>query len=188
MTRSIESFLAGGDPSGDPASEDGSPPDTAARDAGAGDGRDDPSATTVAIVAVGFAGIGPKRRRGASTREAVALVERTLRATARRRDEVQAAGPGRFRIVLAATGELAARAYLRRIRTIVEPLLALERQPAVLHIAIATVLDEPLETAIAVAEQRLAAAIATAEADAAAQVGAMDAVSFPQDPRRAAGD
>jgi GGDEF domain-containing protein len=103
-------------------------------------------------------------------------VERTLRGAARGTDEVVVEGAGRFRILLRGTGELAARAYLRRIRATVEPLLETFEGRLRLVTATATVLDEPLDAATATAERRLAAALAAAR----------DADETDGDPRAAA--
>jgi hypothetical protein len=73
-------------------------------------------------------------------------------------------GRGRFRIVMASTGELAARAYHRRVRTTIEPGLEAAGAPLRLVVATATVLDEPVEIAIRHATDRLAAALDAAAA------------------------
>jgi hypothetical protein len=109
-------------------------------------------ATTVAFIALD----------DAAPSDAVAIVERTIRGAARGTDLVTIAEPGRFRIVLPATGELAARAYLRRIRATVEPLLGTAERPVGLAVATATALDEPIEDAIGRAERRLVAALEAA--------------------------
>jgi hypothetical protein len=90
---------------------------------------------------------------------AVGAVERSLRSAARGTDRVEALAPGKFRIVLASTGELAARAYLRRVRATVEPLLEELEPPRRLVVATATVLGEPLDLAHERAERRLAATL-----------------------------
>ena len=109
MTRSIETFLSGGDQADAVSAGD--------------DGTDTPTvATTVALVAIhGLDADGPGRSRAVD--DMIATVERTLRSAARSADRVSAVGSGRFRIVLAATGELAARAYLRRVRATLGPSL-----------------------------------------------------------------
>ena len=84
-------------------------------------------------------------------------VEQELRAAARGTDRVDVVEPGRWQIVLSATGELAARAYLRSVRATVEPILEEMDPPGRLIAATATVLDEPVEQAAATAERRLAA-------------------------------
>lgn len=96
-----------------------------------------------------------------SVAEALAMVERTLRAAARGSDVVTIGDRGRFRIVLPATGELAARAYLRRIRATIEPRLESAGRPLRLAVATATVLDEPLDHAVQRAEDRLSIALAS---------------------------
>jgi GGDEF domain-containing protein len=94
--------------------------------------------------------------------DALALVERTLRNAARGTDIVTREGRGRFRIVMTSTGELAARAYLRRVRTTIEPGLESSDTPLRLVVATATVLDEPVEIAIRRATDRLSVAVETA--------------------------
>ncbi|HEX2756853.1 MAG TPA: hypothetical protein VHM48_15385 [Candidatus Limnocylindrales bacterium] len=168
VNRSIESFLSGIDGSGsDPAA-----------------GTADPSSggpTTVALVAVdglvdsGRAGLPTAT--GASTgndvddaqsADAVAMVERTLRGAARGSDVVSVDGRGRFRVILRGTGELAARAYLRRIRSTVEPMLEASDRPLRFVVATATVLGEPIEDAVRQADRRLAATLgATRDAEGA---------------------
>ena len=168
VSRSIETFLAGGDdatPADPPA---GAPSD------GAPDG---PGATTVAIVAID--GLRAPRRRSSRTGvgrdagerpapaapvDALAMVERTLRGAARGSDLVSVDRAGRFRIVLPGTGELAARAYLRRVRASVEPILEASEDPLRLVVATATVLGRPVDEAIRAADRRMAAALRTARA------------------------
>ncbi len=62
---------------------------------------------------------------------------------------------GRFRVVLPGTGELAARAYLRRVRAGVDPILEACPDPLRLVIATATVLGGPVDDAIRTAERRM---------------------------------
>ena len=182
VSRSIETFLGGADVIGG----DGS---TAVDDRPAsivtGGG-----ATTVVLVAI--AGLPPEsgatgprsatktpRRRAVepgAVADLLALVERTLRNAARGTDSVTGDGRGRFRIVMASTGELAARAYLRRVRTTIEPGLEAARPPLRLVVATATVLDEPVEVAIRRATDRLSAAL-----DAAASVGGTTRSAEPSD-------
>jgi hypothetical protein len=176
VERSIESFLAG--------AEAGPEPGSSAADRSAG--RDPAAATTVAVVAISgldrLSLADHTSARGSGVLSATpsddpaTIVERTLRGAARGTDEVIVEGAGRFRIVLRATGELAARAYLRRIRATVEPLLETFEGRLHLVTATATVLDEPLEAATATAERRLAAALAA--------IG--DAAEMDGDPRAAA--
>ncbi len=166
VNRSIKSFLAGADAT-DPAA--GGP---VAQPEGA---------TTIALVALDRAADGERAARpgeaespapeGDPADDISATVERTLRAAARGSDVVTVVGRGRFRITLRATGELAARAYLRRVRATVEPLLDSANHPLRLTIATATALDEPLEDAIDRAERRLAAALASPPADDPAPLG-----------------
>jgi GGDEF domain-containing protein len=96
---------------------------------------------------------------GARRQAAVSAVKRALRAAARGTDRVETVGDDRFRVVLAATGELAARAYLRRVRANVEPLLEELEPPRRLAVSTATILGEPVDQANEVAERRLQAAI-----------------------------
>lgn len=170
VSRSIESFLTGGDAPGPPADPVGSGPRGAAAET---------APTTVALVAVcGPAGdptlgsaAGDVTSGTAALVGARAVVERTLRAAARGTDSVETDDAGRFRIVLTGAGELAARAYLRRIRATVEPLLEASDDPLRLVTATATVLDEPLAVAAGTAERRLTAAIARSAERAAPPAG-----------------
>jgi hypothetical protein len=135
-------------------------------------GRGTAGLQTIALVAV--AGITapeaivvPRRNRRATRprhadpeiEEALALVERTLRGAARGTDVVSVGAGGVFRVDLPATGELAARAYLRRVRATVEPVLEASHVPLRLAVATATVLDEPIRDALRRAELRLVAAM-----------------------------
>ena len=158
IERSIETFLGGGEATS--AGEGNEEADGDGPRAGATD------ATTVALVAVVQAGSGSVHGRDEGWTDAVAIVERTLRAAARGSDDVAATDPGHFRVALRGTGELAARAYLRRIRATVEPLLHASSPSLDLVSSTATVLDEPLEAAIELAERRLDAAIRTAVTNA----------------------
>lgn len=119
---------------------------------------DDPDGDTVAMI--------ERAVRARATTDAVDLLERTLRAAARGSDEVHGPDGGRFRIVLPATGELAARAYVRRIRATVEPQLEAADRPLRLVVATATALNVPIRTATETALRRLDAALA-ADADGA---------------------
>jgi hypothetical protein len=119
--------------------------------------------TTVALVAIaGLPAPGSSRTAAddAAGDEAVAMLERTLRSAARGSDEVRVDAHGRFRVVLPATGELAARAYLRRIRATVEPQLEAAPLPLRLIVATATALNVPIRTATAAARTRLDGALA----------------------------
>ncbi len=162
VSRSIESFLSGGDPTAESAETTEAVPTPGVTD----------GATTVAIVVVdglpdGWTD-GTPRRTGRPPRrvsepdpmaDALAMVERTLCGFARGTDVVTVGDHGRFQIVLASTGELAARAYLRRIRAAIEPRLETSDQALHLVVATATVLDEPAEAAVQRAEHRLAIAL-----------------------------
>jgi GGDEF domain-containing protein len=144
VIRSIETFFQGGEAA-----------ETADNEASAA------LATTVAVVAID--GLAPTSRQEREAFDAaVATVERTLRGAARTADRVTTTGRGRFRIVLPATGELAARAYLRRVRATVEPGLGAADIPLGLVTATATVLDEAAGVAITQAEARLDTALASA--------------------------
>lgn len=147
VSRSIESFLSGGDAAGETGP--GSVPEPAGG-----------AATTVAMIAI----VGVEAQGSPDDEAAAAMVERTLRSAARGTDSVEIDDRQRFRIVLPGTGELATRAYLRRVRATVEPLLEAARSPLRLVIATATVLDEPADAAAAVAGRRLDVAIAAARA------------------------
>jgi hypothetical protein len=156
--RSIESFLGGVvAPASGPNIAEAAPASTPPARGVSGP-------TTVALIAV----VGQPDSRSAGTARGrtptgtaatLAMVERTLRGAARGNDAVTIGHRGRFQIVLPATGELAARAYLRRIRAAIEP--GLEAVDPSLHLAVATatVLDEPLEDAVRRAEDRLSLAI-----------------------------
>jgi hypothetical protein len=166
VNRSIESFLSGGDAAGGEAAE----PDLLTEPV---DREDDQPPTTVALLAVmGPDGRGPEDgsgpdgpANGPRTARAFAGVERALRGAARATDRVERTGRGHFRVVLAATGELAARAYLRRVRATTEPLLDDLDPPRRLAVATATVLDEPIERASEIAERRLSAFIEASRID-----------------------
>jgi len=142
VSRSIETFLSGTEPN-----------DSA-------DAQPAPVATTVAIVAVDGRRIVASSPDRAAFDGVVATVDRTLRSAARAADRVMSTGPGRFRIVLPATGELAARTYLRRVRATVEPSLEAASVPLRLIAATATVLDGTPEAASALAQTRIDAALA----------------------------
>ena len=151
VNRSIETFLASGDPA----------PDA------------DAAPTTVAIVA-----LAPSTADGPIDPAVAETLERELRGAARGTDRVDRIAPERWQVTLAATGELAARAYLRAVRAAMEPALDDRARPLRLVAATATVLDEPVAEAAAAAERRLAAALA------AGGSGGNTATSEP----RAAGD
>jgi hypothetical protein len=156
VNRSIASFLDGG-PSDDADPDVGSV-------TGATDGEPGQPPTTVALVAVS----GPEDDDDEPTSPlglAVAAVERALRGAARGTDRVETLAAGRYRIVLASTGELAARAYLRRVRATVEPLLEELDPPRRLVVATATALGEPLGRADDVAERRLDALLDATRVD-----------------------
>jgi hypothetical protein len=159
VSRSIQSFLSGAD--GPDGTDAGS---VLAGTAGP---------TTIAVVAIhgidpaSTARMSSDRTVGDAIDAAVATVDRTLRSAARTADRVTAIAPGRFRIVLPATGELAARSYLRRVRATVDPILEAVDVPLVLVTATTPVLDESEDAAAARADARLDAALAALTRDAA---------------------
>jgi GGDEF domain-containing protein len=146
VIRSIETFFLGGEPT-----------DTSEADAASA-----ALATTVAVVAIDGLAPSSSRQEREAFDAAVATVERALRGAARATDRVTTTGRGRFRIVLPATGELAARAYLRRVRATVEPSLGSADIPLGIVTATSTVLDEAAGVAITQAEARLDTALASA--------------------------
>jgi hypothetical protein len=163
VNRSIESFLGGIDGSGTGPG--------AAEPATTGVPTEPESGpTTVALIAVDGLATDPgtvatvDHPDDDAVNEALAMVERTLRGAARGTDIVTARRRGRFQIILTATGELATRAYLRRIRAAIEPRLEAVDRPLRLAVATATVLDEPLHEAVRRAEDRLQLAIDAARA------------------------
>jgi GGDEF domain-containing protein len=145
VSRSIETFLAGGE-SVDPGEA----------------GRGTVAATTVAVVAIDGLEPSASVEAQAALARVVATVERILRGAARATDRVSSTGPGRFRVILPATGELAARAYLRRVRATVEPSLEAADVSLGLVTATSTVLDDTPGDAIAQADARLDSALASA--------------------------
>lgn len=102
------------------------------------------------------------------------VLERTVRATARTTDTVSVDRRGRVRVVLAGTGELAAHAYLRRIRAIVEPVLEADDPTSRVVIATATELDGATATARRRADRRLAVALRAAAADTGRPLDAVE--------------
>jgi hypothetical protein len=126
-------------------------------------------AVTVALAALvgtgsGLAGAEPSgtdpepvRSPAGDTDIAHDLLERTLRGAARGSDVVTVEAPGRFRIVLPESGEMAARAYLRRVRATVDPALESADTPLRLVVATATVLGRPVREASDLADRRMAA-------------------------------
>jgi len=173
VNRSIESFLGGPDASG-PGGVDALTPSTPTTEAVTGP-------TTVAVIAV----VDLRTDPGASSAgdipdvdavaEALAMVERTLRGAARGTDVVTIGEPGCFQVVLPATGELAARSYLHRIRAAIEPRLEAAERSLRLAVATATVLDEPLERAVRRATDRLSLALQAArESDRDSRQAALD--------------
>ncbi|HEY3164759.1 MAG TPA: hypothetical protein VGJ71_10380 [Candidatus Limnocylindrales bacterium] len=204
VSRSIESFLAGID-----VTE--AAPGAGSMDADPGAGHDltqsgarrSAGAQTIALVAVAGIAVAERpavpRRNGRATRrpdddatieDALAVVERSIRGAARATDVVSVGSGGVFRIDLPETGELAARAYLRRVRATVDPVLETSERPLRLAVATATMLDEPIRNAVARAEHRLIAALDAADhADLDARhVIDVAALDDPAPERRAAAD
>ena len=144
VNRSIESFLSGAD----------------TVDSGEAS-RGTVAATTVAVVAIDGLEPSASVEAQATLARVVATVERILRGAARATDRVSSTGPGRFRVILPATGELAARAYLRRVRATVDPGLDAADMSLELVTATSTVLDDTPGDAIAQADARLDAALAS---------------------------
>jgi hypothetical protein len=188
VNRSIRSFLAGG-PAGATGGARASGDQNAAPSGESGNGR---PPTTVAYVAIDCpdarrgatnqqaqpaagpdvaAAQGTSQASSSSTADDEALVtaratvEQALRSAARGTDRVERINPDRFRVVLAATGELAARAYLRRTRAAVEPVLDALQPPRRLAAATATALGEPVPHAIETAERRLEALLEAGRSD-----------------------
>jgi hypothetical protein len=183
VRRSIETFLGG---TGTPTAG-AEPPDPA-------------SILTVAVI--GLAGAdelsaGHRSRRSrephvadpAGPAELRAMLERTVRSTARGTDRVQVDRHGRVRVILTGTGELAAHAYLRRIRAFVEPIAEAAVPPTRVVVAAATDLDGSAASARRRADRRFAAALQGGGATSAGAVALL-----PEDPDaefvppRAAGD
>jgi hypothetical protein len=186
VNRSIRSFLAGG-PAAAIAGAGGSRDPGESRSADSANSR---PPTTVAYVAIDCP---EARHRGATPQgqpddglaashgaagaashppdddpalgTARAAVEQALRSAARGTDRIERITPDRFRVVLAATGELAARAYLRRTRATVEPVLEALQPPRRLAAATATALGEPVPHAIETAERRLEALLEAGRSD-----------------------
>jgi len=147
VNRSIETFLAGSDVS------------TSGQPASPGPGS---SSTVVTVAVVALVGrpatvLPPDAPAWRPPVELRALLERTVRSTARATDSVAVDRNGRVRVVLSGTGELAAHAYLRRIRAVVEPIAEAADPPVRVAIATATNLDGAVEAARRRAERRLAA-------------------------------
>jgi hypothetical protein len=163
VRRSIATFLAGADPSAEAAGPDvPAPVERASADAAGG-------AVTVALAALVGTETGPadaersgtdpdpERSPAGDADSAHDLLERTLRGAARGSDVVTVEAPGRFRIVLPESGEMAARAYLRRVRATVDPALESTDTSLRLVVATATVLGRPVREAADLADRRMAA-------------------------------
>jgi hypothetical protein len=154
VSRSIETFLGGAGTAGTPATV---PPDPAA-------------IVTVAVIGLAGPDRGPESRRTVRSAEAPAnepagpaelraMLERTVRSTARGTDHVVVDRHGRVRVILPGTGEVAAHAYLRRIRAIVEPIAEAALPSTWVVVATATDLDGSVATARRRADRRFAAAL-----------------------------
>ena len=139
VSRSIRTFLAGADAASGPPIE-GAP--------GVSTSSPTPPAPIVTVAAIQIVGDGPRD-----------ILERTVRSSARATDEVTVDRRGRVRIVLAGTGELAARAYLRRIRATIEPIVEAADPTSRIVTATATELDGAIATARRRADRRLALAV-----------------------------
>ena len=193
VSRSIESFLGGldGDQAAPPAP--GAVAETHAGQDVVPVGRRSNAIHTIALIAVaGIPGAGspaiPRRNARAvrrphddpATEDALAVVERAIRSAARATDVVSVGSGAVVRVDLPATGEVAARAYLRRVRATVDQVLESNERPLRLAVATATVLDEPIRDGLARAELRLTAAL-----DAVRRVdhSARFAIHSPQDER-----
>ena len=111
--------------------------------------------TTVALVAVeGLPAVADVA--GTDNADVIAAtVGRALRGAARATDRVSEIGGGRYRIVLPATTELAARSYLRRVRATVEPTLEAADGPVRLLIVTASAPAGEVASALATAERQL---------------------------------
>lgn len=141
VSRSIETFLAGAD---------GAAPTDAPSVAAPGPVSDEAPAraAVVTVAVIQLQGPGPHD-----------LLERTVRSTARATDQVSVDRRGRVRVVLPGTGEVAAHAYLRRIRAIVEPIAESSDPPSRIVIATATELGGAVPAARRRADRRLALAL-----------------------------
>jgi len=175
VNRSIETFLAGSDVA------------TSGPSASPGPGA---SSTVVTVAVVALSGrpsalVPPDAPAWRPPAELRALLERTVRSSARATDSVAVDRNGRVRIVLTGTGELAAHAYLRRIRAVVEPLAEAADPPVRVAIATATDLGGGVEAARRRAERRLASLVLAT--DPASAVEPADDIEERREPR-AAGD
>jgi hypothetical protein len=148
VNRSIATFLTGVEAAQDPPA--------------------DAAPTTVAIVALAHPADGsPTDTSDQLDPEITEVLERELRAAARDTDRVERTPDERWQVTLAATGELAARAYLRAVRSAMDPVLDGRRPALRLVAATATVLDAPVTEAIETAGRRLSAALANPAGSAA---------------------
>lgn len=161
VNRSIETFLAGTEAIPNGAST-GEPPGPMAV-----------PQPIVTVAAIQLLGDGPRD-----------ILERTIRGAARGSDQVSVDRRGRVRVVLSGTGELAAHAYLRRIRATVEPIIEAANPQARVVIATATELDGAVATARRRADRRLT----TALRGAVGTVAGVEDLIEDDTPPRAAGD
>jgi hypothetical protein len=149
VSRSIRTFLAGTEA---PAVAAGDPAPSAGASVGSTDVVSTPAAPPIVTVAsIQLVGGGPRD-----------VLERTVRSTARATDDVSVDRRGRVRVVLSGTGEVAAHAYLRRIRATVEPLVEAADPASRIVIATATELDGDVATARRRADRRLTVALRAA--------------------------
>jgi hypothetical protein len=175
VSRSIESFLSGGDAS--PAGRPATPADP------------------VTVVVLGVAlNAGDSQHDGATaassrstpdgvaavTHELEAVLERTVRSTARTADRVSVDRAGRVRITLPGAGELAAHAYLRRIRAVVDPMARSSTPAARIVVATATDLDGVSSIARRRADRRFAAALELPEPAGDDELSGVERLGAPE--------
>ncbi|HET7472890.1 MAG TPA: hypothetical protein VFJ71_07185 [Candidatus Limnocylindrales bacterium] len=167
VSRSIETFLGVSDDATGAASSAGAP--DSPRPAG-----QSAAVAVVTVAVIQLDGPGPHD-----------VLERTVRSTARAADEVTIDRRGRVRVVLPGTGEVAAKAYLRRIRAIVEPIAEATEPPSRIVIATATEIDGAVGAARRRADRRLAVALRQQPAAIAGDGAADDAGDEMPEPRAA---
>jgi len=154
VNRTIETFLTTPDEvvGAEPAPDDADPSDAA-------------GPTTVAVVAIeGMVELGAADHPTADA--LAATVERALRSAARSTDQVAEVAGHVYRVTLPGTGELAARAYLRRVRTTVDPSLGAAPVPVRLATATAAALDGDVDAAFLAASRHVGAFAAVRRAAA----------------------
>jgi GGDEF domain-containing protein len=173
VNRTIETFLTTPDETA--ASEEAAAFEEAAVPEPASSLDGDPAVTgptTVAVVAIeGLTELDPHDHPPADA--LAANVERALRGAARSTDRVAEVAGHVFRVTLPGTGELAARAYLRRVRASVDPSLESAALPIRLATATAAALDGDVDAAFSSAIRHVGATAAArrATADAMGSVG-----------------